>query len=56
MYKENDTKGQIISKSDFGVFDFFKKQQKQVDLRFLCSKVEFVCSFFGGNVGLKKSF
>ena len=25
-------------------------------MRFHSSKVEFVCSFFGGNVGLKKSF
>ena len=33
-----------------------KNERKQVDLRFHSSKVEFVCSFFGGNVGLKKSF
>ena len=33
-----------------------KNEQKQVDLRFHSSKVEFVRSFFGGNVGLKKSF
>ena len=33
-----------------------KNEQKQVDLRFHSSKVEFVCSFFGGNVCLKKSF
>ena len=33
-----------------------KKEQKQVDLRFQSSKVEFVHSFFGGNFSLKKSF
>ena len=33
-----------------------KNERKQVDLRFHSSKVEFVCSFFGGNVYLKKSF
>ena len=33
-----------------------KNERKQVDLRFHSSKVEFVFSFFGGNVGLKKSF
>ena len=33
-----------------------KKEQKQVNLRFHSSKVEFVRSFFGGNVYLKKSF
>ena len=33
-----------------------KNERKQVDLRFHSSKVEFVRSFFGRNVGLKKSF
>ena len=33
-----------------------KNERKQVDLRFHSSKVEFVLSFFGGNVYLKKSF
>ena len=33
-----------------------KNEQKQVDLRFHSSKVEFVRLFFGGNVDLKKSF
>ena len=33
-----------------------KNEQKQVDLRYHSSKVEFVCSFFGRNVGLKNSF
>ena len=33
-----------------------KNEQKQVDLRIHSSKVEFVPSFFGGNVGLKKLF
>ena len=33
-----------------------KNEGKQVDPRFHSSKIEFVHSFFGGNVGLKKSF
>ena len=34
-----------------------KTEQKQVNLRFHSSKVEFIRMFFGGNVvGLKKSF
>ena len=33
-----------------------KNEGKQVDLRYHSSKVEFVRSFFGRNVGLKKSF
>ena len=33
-----------------------KKRVKQVDLRCHSSKVEFICSYFGGNVYLKKSF
>ena len=33
-----------------------KNEQKQVYLRFHSSKVEFIRSFFGGNVYLKKSF
>ena len=33
-----------------------KNERKQVDLRFHISKVEFVCSFFGENVYLKKLF
>ena len=33
-----------------------KNEQKQVNLRFHSSKVEFFRSFFVGNVGLKKSF
>ena len=51
------TKGQLISKCLFGVFNFFQKnEQKQADLRFHCNKVEFICSFFGRNIGLEKSF
>ena len=50
-------KGQTISKCLFGVFNFLQKnEQKQVNLRFHSSKVKFVCSFFGGNVYLNKSF
>ena len=41
-------KGQLISKCLFDVFNFLQKSHN--------SKIEFVCSFFGGNVGLKKSF
>ena len=46
-------KGQLISKCLFGVFTFFQKtnENKQTS-----SKVEFVHSFFGRNVSLKKSF
>ena len=33
-----------------------KNEQKQVDLRFHSSKVEFVHSFFGGNIYLKNYF
>ena len=51
------SKGQLISKCLFGVFNFFQKtNEKQVDLRHHSSKVEFVRSFFGRNVVLKKSF
>ena len=47
------TKGQLISKCLFGVFTFFQKTKKN---KSTSSKVEFVRSFFGRNVGLKKSF
>ena len=47
------TKGQLISKCHFGAFTFFQKTNKN---KSTSSKVEFVCSFFGRNVGLKKSF
>ena len=33
-----------------------KNERKQVNLRLHSSKIEFVRPFFGGNVGLKKSF
>ena len=33
-----------------------KNERKQVNLRYHSSKVEFVCSFFGRNVSLKKPF
>ena len=45
------TKGQLISKCLFGNF-----LQKTNENKSHISKIEFVCSFFGGNVGLKKSF
>ena len=41
-------KGQLISKYLFSVFNFLQKKNS--------SKVKFVCSFFGGNVSLKKCF
>ena len=48
-------KGQLISKRFSGAGRFPpKNEQKQVDLRFHSSKIEFVRSFFGENVGLKK--
>ena len=47
------SKGQLISKRLFGVFNFLQKTNKN---KFHSSKIEFVCSFFEGNVGLKKSF
>ena len=37
----------------FGVFNFLQKKNKN---KSHSSKLEFVCSFFGGNIGLKKSF
>ena len=45
--------GQLILTCLFGVFTFFQKTNKN---KSTSSKVEFVCSFFGRNVGLKKSF
>ena len=47
------TKGQLISKCLFGVFTFFQKTNEN---KSKSSKVEFVRSFFGRNIGLKKSF
>ena len=47
------SKGQLISKCLFGVFTFFQKTNEN---KSTSSKVEFVRSFFGRNVGLKKSF
>ena len=46
-------KGQLISKCHFGVFTFFQKTNEN---KSTSSKVEFVRSFFGRNIGLKKSF
>ena len=45
-------KRSVDIKINYGVFI---KQTKQVNLRFH-SKVEFFRTFFGGNIGLKKSF
>ena len=44
-------KGQLISKCLFAVITFFQKTNEN---KSTSSKVEFVCSFFGRNVGLKK--
>jgi hypothetical protein len=46
-------KGQLISKCLFGVFNFLQKTNEN---KSQSSKIEFVRSFFGGNLGLKKSF
>ena len=46
-------KGQLISKCLFGVFNFLQKTNENMSHN---SKIEFVCSLFGGNVGLKNSF
>ena len=46
-----EIKGQLISKCLFGVFNFL---QKTNETKSCSSKIEFVRSFFGGNVGLKK--
>ena len=46
-------KGQLISKSLLGVFNFLQKTNEN---KSHSSKIEFDRSFFGGNVGLRKSF
>ena len=52
------TKGQLISKCIFDVINFLQKtNENKSTWGFICSsKVKFVRSFFGGNVGLKNSF
>ena len=47
------SKDQLISKSFFGVFNFFQKTNKN---KSHSSKVEFIRSFFGRNISLKKLF
>ena len=44
-------KSQLISKCLFGVFTFFQIMNEN---KLTSSKVEFVRSFFGRNIGLKK--
>ena len=51
--KKMNCKGQLISKSLFGVFTFFQKTKEN---KLTSSKVELDRSFFGRIVGLKKSF
>ena len=46
-------KGQLISKCLFGVFTFFQNTNEN---KLKSIKVEFVRSFFGRNVGMKKLF
>ena len=41
------TKGQLIPKSLIGVFSFLQKTNEN---KSQSSKIEFICSFFGGNV------
>ena len=48
-----DSKGQLISKCIFGVLNFLQKTNKN---KSHSSKIEFIRSFFGENVDLKKSF
>ena len=47
------TKGQLISKSLFGVFNFLQKTNEN---KSHSRKIEFFRSFFGGNLWLEKSF
>ena len=48
-----DLKGQLISKYLFGVFNFLQKTNKN---KSDSSKIEFIRSFFGENIGWKKLF
>ena len=52
LFRKN-CKGQLISKCLFGVFTFFQTTNEN---KSTSSKVKFVRSFFGRNIGLKKSF
>ena len=47
------TKGQLILKGVFCIFNFLQKTNKN---KSHSSKIKFLCLFFLGNVGLKKSF
>ena len=49
----SSAKGQLISKFLFVVFHFLQKTNQN---KFHNGKIEFIRSFFRGNVGLKKSF
>ena len=53
LYQVRCTKGHLIPKCLFGVFNFLQKTNEN---KSHSSKIEFLCSFFGGNVGLKESF
>ena len=49
-------KGQVISKELFATLEFFQKTNETIRSKYwvLSKKNEFVCSFFGRIVGLKK--
>ena len=49
-------KGQLISKCPFDIVNFFQKTNESKSHSTHSSKVEFIRSFFGRNVSLKKSF
>ena len=51
LSQNGKTKGQLILKCLFCVFNFLQKTNKK---KSHSSKIEFVHSIFGGNVGLKK--
>ena len=53
MYYFEHTKGQLISKCIFGVFNFLQTKDEN---KSHSSKIEYVRLLFGGNVDLKKSF
>ena len=55
IWEMSTSKDQLISKCLFVVLQFPPKiERKEVNLRVHSSKVEFVRSFFGENVDLKK--
>ena len=51
--KRASAKGQLILKCLIGVFNFLKKTNKN---KSHSSKIEFICPFLGGNIGMKNNF